>query len=76
MTRARLGHTGRPRHAGHATVSMDTLVTVGAILRVFGPGTGVSTTLMLSFAAASWSGVYLLFAAVYGPFLLRPGFEE
>ena len=76
MTRASLGHTGRPRHAGPATVGVYTLVTCGAILRVLGPSTGLPTTLMLGGAALSWSGAYLLFALVYGPYLLRPSLDE
>jgi uncharacterized protein involved in response to NO len=27
-------------------------------------------------AAGSWSGAYLLFALVYGPFILRPSLEK
>lgn len=76
MTRASLGHTGRSRHAGPATVWIYLLVTIGAILRVFGPSAGLPTNLALPAAAVSWSGAYLLFAAVYGPFLLRPSLEE
>lgn len=76
MTRASLGHTGRPRHAGPLTVCIYMLVNVGAVLRVFGPMTGLSTNLVMGVAAGSWSGAYLLFAMVYGPFLLRPSLEE
>lgn len=76
MTRASLGHTGRPRHAGPLTVLIYTLVTLGALLRVFGPATGLPTNLMLGLAAVCWSGAYLLFAVIYGPFLLRPALEE
>ena len=76
MTRASLGHTGRPRHAGPLTVCIYMLVNVGAVLRVFGPMTGLSTNLVMGMAAGSWSGAYLLFAMVYGPFLLRPSLEE
>ncbi len=76
MTRASLGHTGRPRHAGPATVGMYLLVTIGAMLRVFGPSTGLAANVMLGAAAVSWSGAYLLFALVYGPYLLRPSVEE
>ena len=76
MTRASLGHTGRPRHAGPATVCIYMLVTLGAMLRVFGPATGFPTTLVLGSAAVSWSGAYLLFVVVYGPFLLRPSLDE
>ena len=75
MTRATLGHTGRSRHAGPVTIGMYLLMTVGALIRVFGPSTDLSTTLVLAAAAASWSGAYLLFSAVYGPYLLRPDVE-
>jgi len=76
MTRASLGHTGRPKHAGPLTVCIYILVNVGALLRVFGPATDLPTTIVLAVAAMSWSGAYLLFALVYGPFLLRPSIDE
>ncbi len=76
MTRASLGHTGRPKQAGPATICMYLLVTLGAALRVFGPGTGLPTNLVFGLAAVSWSGGYLLFALIYGPFLLRPSVDE
>jgi uncharacterized protein involved in response to NO len=49
---------------------------VGALLRVFGPSVDLSMNLVLGLAAMSWSGAYLLFALVYGPFLLRPSIDE
>lgn len=76
MTRASLGHTGRLRHAGPLTVLIYVLVNVGAALRVFGPMTGLPPNLVLGVAAGSWSGAYLLFAMVFGPFLLRPSLDE
>jgi uncharacterized protein involved in response to NO len=76
MTRASLGHTGRPRNAGPLTVCIYTLINVGVVLRVFGPMTGLSTNLVMCMAAGSWSGAYLLFAMVYGPLLLRPSLDE
>jgi uncharacterized protein involved in response to NO len=76
MTRASLGHTGRERHAGPATVALYTLVNIGALLRVFGPATDLPIHLMLGLAAACWSGAYLLFAAIYGPLLFRPRLDE
>ena len=76
MTRASLGHTGRPKHAGPLTVCIYILVNVGALLRVFGPSLDLSTNLVHGLAAMSWSGAYLLFALVYGPFLLRPSIAE
>ena len=65
-----------PRHAGPATVCIYVLVFCGAMLRVFGPATDLPTTLVLAAAAVGWSGAYLLFALVYGPYLLRPSIEE
>ena len=76
MTRASLGHTGRPRRAGPMTVVIYVLVNLGALLRVFGPFTGLPTHVVLGSAAACWSGAYLLFALLYGPFLLRPSLDE
>ncbi len=76
MTRATLGHTGRSRHAGPVTVAMYLLMTIGALVRVFGPSTDFSMTLVLATAGAGWSGAYLLFFAVYGPYVLRPDIES
>jgi uncharacterized protein involved in response to NO len=76
MTRASLGHTGRPKHAGPLTVCIYLLVNLGAMLRVFGPATDLPTNIVLGVAAVAWSGSYLLFALVYGPFLLRPSIDE
>jgi len=76
MTRASLGHTGRPRHAGPLTVSIYLLVFLGALIRVFGPSTGLTSHLVMGLAAASWSGAYILFALSYGPLLLRPSVDE
>ena len=76
MTRATLGHTGRPRHAGPLTVLIYILVNLGAVLRVFGPMTDLPTNFVLGVAAGSWSGAYLLFAMFYGPFLLRQSLDE
>lgn len=76
MTRATLGHTGRPKKANQVTIVMYLLVTLGTLLRVFGPLTEISTTLILSLAGIAWSGAYLLFATVYGPFLLQPSLDD
>jgi len=75
MTRASLGHTGRPRHAGPVTILIYVLVNLGAVLRVFGPATPLSTPLVLTLSAIAWSGAYVLFALVYGRYLLRPSLD-
>ena len=79
MTRASLGHTGRPKHADSKTVLIYVLVNLGAVLRVAVPTPDVPTALthlMLGLAAVSWSGAYVLFALIYGPFLLGPSLDE
>lgn len=79
MTRASLGHTGRPRHADRLTVMIYLLINIGALLRIFVPNTEIPSTLshaMLGLSAISWGGAYLLFAFVYGPFLFRPSLDE
>lgn len=76
MTRASLGHTGRPKQADRLTIIIYILVNLGALLRVFGPTIGLPTQLILSTAAAAWSGAYLLFAVTYGPSLTRPSLDE
>jgi len=79
MTRASLGHTGHPRHAGLMTLVLYALVNVGAVFRILAPATDAPTgltSLMLGMAALGWSGAYLLFAVIYGPMLVRPSLDE
>jgi uncharacterized protein involved in response to NO len=79
MTRASLGHTGRPKHANPVTVLIYVLVNLGAMLRIFVPTPDAPTALtylMLGLAAVGWSGAYILFALTYGPFLIRPSLDE
>ena len=75
MTRATLGHTGRPLHAGPATVAIYLLVTAGALLRLLAPALPMPYLDALVLAAALWSGGFLLFLVVYGPMLVRPRAE-
>jgi uncharacterized protein involved in response to NO len=79
MTRASLGHTGRRRHADSMTVLIYALANLGGILRVLTPTPDAPTpltNLLLSLAALSWSGAYVLYATVYGRYLLRPSLDE
>ena len=79
MTRASLGHTGRPRHADRLTVAMYLLVNAGALFRIFASNVETPTVLthtMLGLSALGWSGAYLLFVFHYGPYLVRPSLDE
>lgn len=76
MTRATLGHTGREKHAGMLTVLIYLFISFGAAFRLLAPVIESSTTLLLSIATIGWSGAYLLFAVVYGPFLLKPNLDN
>jgi uncharacterized protein involved in response to NO len=79
MTRASLGHTGRPRHADRTTLMMYVLVNVGAVLRIIAPASDAPTALthlLLGIAALGWSGAYLLFVLIYGPVLVGPSLDD
>ncbi|MBI3708592.1 MAG: NnrS family protein [Proteobacteria bacterium] len=71
MSRASLGHTGRPLVAGRLTVVAYALVTLGAALRTLSPILAPDLPL-LGLAGLTWSGGFAVFVAVYWPILLRP----
>ncbi|MBY4636498.1 NnrS family protein [Sphingopyxis sp. XHP0097] len=72
MTRATLGHTGRPLVADRATQLIYLLVTLGAVLRVAAPVLPFDYLRSIAVAGTMWGGAFLLFACVYGPKLLGP----
>lgn len=75
MTRATLGHTGRTLKANKSTLLIFGLITVSAILRVFG-------VLLLPAADTAiiagyfWIGAFLVFVAAYGPIFFRPRADQ
>ncbi|HET7199165.1 MAG TPA: NnrS family protein, partial [Burkholderiales bacterium] len=71
MTRASLGHTGRPLHAGPGTTAIYGFVTLAALLRVAAPLGGARFALLTSLAGLAWSAAFGLFVLVYGPLLAR-----
>ncbi|HLK79958.1 MAG TPA: NnrS family protein [Xanthobacteraceae bacterium] len=72
MTRASLGHTGRPLIAGLGTQVIYALVTLAALLRVLSPFAGAQMVLILWAAGASWAAAFGLFAILYGRVLTQP----
>lgn len=70
MSRASLGHTGRPLRAPRLVVWSYCLVNLAALLRVLGPIAMPGNTLIVHVAAAlAWIAGFVLFAIVYGPIL-------
>jgi uncharacterized protein involved in response to NO len=72
MTRASLGHTGRPLSTGPVTKAIYGLITVAALLRILSPFAGDRVDLALWLAGASWSCAFGPFAVFYGLVLVRP----
>jgi uncharacterized protein involved in response to NO len=72
MSRATLGHTGRPLRADGATVGVYVLVTLGAALRVAAPYLPVDYAGTIGLAGLLWGASFLLFAVAYAPRLLGP----
>ena len=69
MTRASLGHVGRPLTADRPTVIIYALVFAGAVLRLVLPFTPLGYVLGASIAGTVWAAGFLLFAVHYGPML-------
>jgi uncharacterized protein involved in response to NO len=72
MTRASLGHTGRPLTATAATRVIYVLITLAALFRTTSPLLGERMDLMLDLAGAAWSAAFIVFAVSYGRYLARP----
>jgi uncharacterized protein involved in response to NO len=73
MTRASLGHTGRPLVVTRAISVAYLLLTLGALLRVFGGAwTPRYYLLTLSASGVAWLLAFAIFVWVYGPILISP----
>ena len=72
ITRTALGHTGRQLKAGRTELCMYLLIQLAALTRLAAAiDIGGSREIMLFIAAISWSMTFLLYLAVYGPYLLQ-----
>lgn len=73
MTRSSLGHSGRKITAGWAETCIFCLVSIGAIIRVFGPLIAPQLYLLeIAISALFWMLAFGLFALRYWPILSRP----
>lgn len=71
MTRASLGHTGRPLHAGRAVSALYLGGLVATLARI-AMGVGPAQMVFLHLAVAGWLVAFAGFAIVYFPILTRP----
>ncbi|WP_395020863.1 NnrS family protein [Dongia sp.] len=69
MTRASLGHTGRPLVADRGTQAIYTLVILGAVTRVLAPWLPTDYPETVAAAGLLWAAGFLLFAVKYGRYL-------
>jgi uncharacterized protein involved in response to NO len=73
MTRASLGHTGRPLIVHPLITVAYALLTAAAVVRVFGlSGFGLSFPLVVILSALFWTTAFALFMGVYSPILWGP----
>jgi len=72
MTRASLGHTGRPLTVHGLTTLAYVLLTAAAAARVFGLSFGMSYPTVITVAAILWTAAFALFIGVYAPILWGP----
>lgn len=73
MTRAALGHTGRPLRV-HASITFAyALLATSVVVRIFGTVlTSLSYSTVLAIAGALWIAAFVPFIVVYGPILVTP----
>jgi uncharacterized protein involved in response to NO len=70
MTRASLGHTGKPLTATWAIQTIYIAIIFSALARIVA-GFGVARVPMLHISASAWIFAFAGFAAVFGPLLVR-----
>ncbi|HSD73349.1 MAG TPA: NnrS family protein [Steroidobacteraceae bacterium] len=73
MTRAALGHTGRPLVVAKRVAVAYGLLLLAAATRVFAPALGVMPyAVTVTTAGSLWIAAFGLYLSVYGPILVRP----
>lgn len=72
MSRAALGHTGRPLLPPRLVVLSFLLITLAAIVRVAGPLFPAVYLHSIMLAGGLWIAAFLLFLVVYTPILIAP----
>jgi uncharacterized protein involved in response to NO len=71
MTRATLGHTGRPLTSGPVTLLIYCAIIASSLIRFSAGLFDGASTALLSASAISWIVAFGLFALIYGPMMLK-----
>ncbi|MBI2236103.1 MAG: NnrS family protein [Magnetospirillum sp.] len=69
MSRAALGHSGRPLELPRPMVAAYVLISLGTLLRVLAPVAGDALT---AAGGLAWSAAWLVFVVAYWPIVTRP----
>jgi uncharacterized protein involved in response to NO len=73
MTRAALGHTGRPLTVSPSIATAYLVLTAAVVARVFGSGIGaIDYRISVLSAGVLWTLAFLIYAIVYAPILIGP----
>lgn len=72
MTRATLGHTGRPLTAGAGTTAIFAAITLAVLARLAAAALPAQAIPLLGLSGAAWLGAFGGFVLLYGPKLLAP----
>ena len=73
MTRASLGHTGRPLIAPRYIAVSYGLISMAAAVRVFAPAVVPAWyNEIIAVSAVFWIGAFAIFLGIYAPILTRP----
>ncbi|MEQ9122647.1 MAG: NnrS family protein, partial [Alphaproteobacteria bacterium] len=73
MTRATLGHTGRPLHADRPTTAIYVAANLAAFARIAAEIWPVRAIELIDVSGLLWVGAFALFTLHYGRFLLGVG---
>ena len=76
MSRAALGHTGRPLVAPAAVVGAYALVTLAAVTRVLASWITALHAELLTASGSLWVTAFLVLLVVYWPILTGPRIQE
>ncbi|HUA53889.1 MAG TPA: NnrS family protein [Candidatus Sulfotelmatobacter sp.] len=72
MSRAALGHTGRPLAAHPVVVASYAMISLAALLRIMAPLVPSAYPALIATSGAVWTLAFVQFLIIYAPILIRP----